>query len=96
MIGTRGGDGETEMPMLETIMIELEQIYVPVKLRKELVPRRVEMLAENYLDEVRQPPIQVRQDGDRWVLVKGLHRLEALKALGEAKVEALVVRARRH
>jgi ParB-like chromosome segregation protein Spo0J len=54
------------------------------------------MLAENYLDEVRQPPIQVRQDGDRWVLVKGLHRLEALKALGEATVEALVVRARRH
>ena len=82
--------------MLETVVLELEQIYVPVKLRKELNPKRLEMIAESLLEEERQPPIQVRHDGKRWILVKGLHRLEALKALGEESVEAIVVRARRH
>jgi len=84
------------MPMLETVMLGVEEIYVPVKLRKELVPKRVEMMAEGFLNDEHQPPIQVRNDGTRWILVKGLHRLEALRALGEASVEAIVVRARRH
>jgi hypothetical protein len=94
----RGRDSEREvgMPMLETVLIELDRIYVPVKMRKELVAKRVELLAESYLDAEHQPPIQVRPDGERWILVKGINRLEALKSLGEAKVEAIVVRARRH
>jgi ParB-like chromosome segregation protein Spo0J len=43
-------------------------------------------------------PIQVRLDAKdpvgRYVLVEGLHRLEALKALGETTVTAWLVQAR--
>ena len=41
-------------------------------------------------------PIHVRRDGARYVLVEGLHRLEAMRALGEETIEALVVGARQH
>jgi len=33
-----------------------------------------------------ETPIRVRRNGDRFVLVEGLHRLEACKALGEATI----------
>ncbi|MCH8835136.1 MAG: ParB N-terminal domain-containing protein, partial [Proteobacteria bacterium] len=42
-----------------------------------------------------QTPIGVRRDGDRFVLVSGLHRLEACKALGEETINANVVQARK-
>ncbi|MBT6592303.1 MAG: ParB N-terminal domain-containing protein, partial [Rhodospirillaceae bacterium] len=41
-------------------------------------------------------PIQVRLGKDRYVLIEGLHRLEAVKALGEETIVAIVVAARRH
>ena len=41
-------------------------------------------------------PILVRPDGQRFVLVEGLHRLEACKALGETTVPAYLVQARKH
>jgi ParB-like chromosome segregation protein Spo0J len=43
-----------------------------------------------------QVPILVRQDGDRFVLVEGLHRLEACKQLGEQTISGYLVQARRH
>ncbi len=42
-----------------------------------------------------QTPIGVRRDGDRFVLVSGLHRLEACKALGEETINVNVVQARK-
>ena len=36
-------------------------------------------------------PILVRCDGDRFVLVEGLHRLEACKALGEETIAGFLV-----
>jgi ParB-like chromosome segregation protein Spo0J len=41
-------------------------------------------------------PIQVRNDGKRYVLVEGLHRLEAAKWLGETEIDAYLVQAKRH
>jgi ParB-like chromosome segregation protein Spo0J len=41
-------------------------------------------------------PIQVRADGARFVLVEGLHRLEAARSLGEEEIDAYLVQARRH
>jgi sulfiredoxin len=41
-------------------------------------------------------PIRVRADGDRFVLVEGLHRLEAMKALGEKTIEGYLVQAQKH
>jgi ParB-like chromosome segregation protein Spo0J len=43
-----------------------------------------------------QTPILVRQDGERFVLVEGLHRLEACKQLGEDTIVGYLVQARRH
>ena len=42
-------------------------------------------------------PIQIRRDEakGRYVLVSGFHRLEAVRALGEEKVDAIIVTARK-
>lgn len=78
--------------MLETVAIPIDEIYVPVKRRKGLEAAKVEALAESILEEGQRTPIQVRPDKERYVLVTGLHRLEALKALGEETIQALIVR----
>ena len=80
--------------MLETVVIPLVEIYVPVKRRRNLEAAKVEALAESMLEEGQHIPIQVRPDKGRYVLVTGLHRLEALKALGEETIQALIVRTR--
>jgi sulfiredoxin len=41
-------------------------------------------------------PILVRPDGVRFVLIEGLHRLEAAKALGESTIIGYRVSAREH
>jgi len=84
------------MPLLETRVIGVDEIYVPVKRRKDLKPETVEAIAESMLKEGQKTPISVRRDGERFVLVEGLHRLEACKALGEATINAIVVAARQH
>jgi sulfiredoxin len=80
--------------LMKTVMVRIEQIYVPAQLRRTLDAEKVQKLAEQILAEGQRTPIQVRRDGDRYVLVTGLHRLEALKALGESEVDSLIVRAR--
>ena len=82
--------------LLKPEAVRLAEIYVPSKLRKTLDPRKVEVIAESVIEIGLQTPIQVRRDKDRYVLVTGLHRLEALRALGEETIQALIVRARLH
>ena len=48
------------------------------------------------LESGQQSPILVRADGARFVLVEGLHRLEAAKALGETTIVGFLVDARKH
>lgn len=81
---------------METVSIPIEKIYVPVKRRHTLKPETVEELAESILEIGQQRPIHIRADGERFVLVEGLHRLEACKALGEEMIDALIVGARQH
>jgi sulfiredoxin len=76
--------------------VAIDRIHVPVKRRQTLRPEKVEALAESMLEKGQEMPILLRPDGARFVLVEGLHRLEALKALGEATVEAYLVHARLH
>jgi sulfiredoxin len=71
-------------------------IYVPVKRRATLDPKKAQEIAESILQIGQQSPILVRQDGDRFVLVEGLHRLEACKQLGEQTILGYLVQARRH
>jgi sulfiredoxin len=48
------------------------------------------------MEKGQEAPILARPDGNRFVLVEGLHRLEACKALGEATVPDYLVQARKH
>jgi ParB-like chromosome segregation protein Spo0J len=82
--------------MLETVVLKLEEIYVPVKRRKTLDADKVESIAESIIDDGQRTPIQVRRGNGRFVLIEGLHRLEALKALGEDTIDVLIVSARKH
>lgn len=81
--------------MLNPEALPLDEIYVPVKLRNTLDQAEVEAIAESILEEKDQRPIQVRRGKDRYVLIKGLHRLEAVRALGDKTIDALIVQARR-
>jgi hypothetical protein len=71
--------------------LPIDRIYVPVKRKKTLEPERVRTLAESILERGLEEAIEVRADGDRFVLVEGLHRLEAARALGETLIAAVEV-----
>ena len=83
------------MTLMRDETIAIADIYVPTKRRATLNPATVEKIAESMLQEGQRTPILVRKDGERFVLVEGLHRLEACKSLGETKIKALFVQARR-
>lgn len=74
--------------------VKLDDVYVPVKRKKTLEPEKVNEIAESMIDEGQKTPILVRQGKGRVVLVEGLHRLEACRALGEETINAMVVQAR--
>jgi sulfiredoxin len=82
--------------LLKDEKIAIEAIYVPTKRRSTLDPKKVETLAQAILEKGQQSPILVRRDGERFVLVEGLHRLEAMKALGETQIVGTIVQARRN
>lgn len=77
-------------------IFSVADIYVPVKRRATLEQRRVKEIAVSLLEEGQHMPILVRPDGARLVLVEGLHRLEAAKALGETTIVGYRVDARKH
>ncbi len=74
----------------------IAQIRVPVKRLKTLEQAKVQDLAESILEEGQTTPIKVRKSKDGFVLIEGLHRLEALRALGEETIEGYLVRAVLH
>ncbi len=82
--------------MLEKHVLPIEKVRVPVKRMKTLDEARVQALAEDILENGQKVPIRVRADGEGFVLIEGLHRLEALKALGEETVEGYLALARLH
>lgn len=110
MIGAEGGGRDNCDPgmldsrpariaglvMLKNHVFPINDIYVPAKRRTTLRPDSVKAIAESMLEVGQLTPIQVRRDGERLVLVEGLHRLEACKALGEETIVSLVVQARPH
>ncbi len=82
--------------MMKRESFPIDKIYVPTKRRATLKPETVAELAESILQDGLKTPIQVRADGDRYVLVEGLHRLEAAKSLGETTIHGYLVQARKH
>ena len=88
------------MEALKEVAIIINEVYVPTARRKTLETERVEGLAEDILENGQRDPILVRKaedrkDNARYVLVEGLHRLEACRELGEETISALIVHARR-
>jgi sulfiredoxin len=82
--------------MMKVMAFPIADIYVPVKRRTTLDPAKVKVLAESILATGQDSPILVREDGERFVLVEGLHRLEACRSLGEVTINGYLVQARRH
>ncbi len=82
--------------MMKRETFSIANIYVPVKRRATLDQKRVDEIAQSMLSEGQKTPILVRPDGARFVLVEGLHRLEAAKALGEQTIVGFRVDARKH
>jgi ParB-like chromosome segregation protein Spo0J len=82
--------------MMKRESFPIASIYVPTKRRSTLNPATVQEVAESILQTGQQTPILVRRDGDRFVLVEGLHRLEACKTLGETTIYGYLVDARKH
>ena len=67
--------------MLKTKAFPIARIYVPVKRRATLDPAKVARIAGSILESGQETPIMVREDGERLVLVEGMHRLEACEML---------------
>jgi sulfiredoxin len=82
--------------MMKAQAIPISDIYVPVKRRATLDIGKVRAIAESIIEIGQKAPILVRRDGERFVLVEGLHRLEACRSLGEATISGYLVDARRH
>jgi sulfiredoxin len=79
--------------MMKRETFAIADIYVPTKRRTSLEQKRVDEIAASMLDDGQRTPILVRADGARFVLVEGLHRLEAAKALGEKTIVGFLVSA---
>jgi len=82
--------------MMRREKFTIGNIYVPIKRRTTLKPETVQEIAQSMLEVGQQTPILVRRDGDRFVLVHGLHRLEACKALGEETIDGYLVQSQKH
>ena len=82
--------------MMKRETIAIADIYVPVKRRATRDQKRVDGIATSMLEIGQQAPILVRADGARFVLVEGLHRMEAAKALGEKTILCFLVDPRKH
>ena len=80
---------------MRVVEILIEKIYVPAAKRKTLDMEKIEPLAEDILENGLTNPIYVREGDGRYVLQEGLHRMEAVKFLGEDKIEAKFVQARK-
>ncbi len=81
---------------MDDVTIRIDEIYVPAKRRREIKPETVSELAGSILEEGLKVPISVRKDGERYVLISGLQRLEACRALGEETITAIIIGARQH
>ncbi len=79
------------MPFMQTVAVKLAEIYVPARFRAALDPAKLATLQASINESGLKVPIHVRRDKERYVLVSGFHRLEAVRGLGGDTVQALIV-----
>lgn len=80
---------------MRIVDVPVAEIYYTTAKRKTLDEAKVMELAEDILENGLQKPIYVRKGDGRYVLQEGMHRVEALKLLGNKFVEAYIVQARK-
>ena len=80
---------------MRIVDVPIDKIYVPAAKRKTLNEDKVEPLAEDILENGLKSPIYVRIGKDRFVLQEGLHRVEAMKMLGETMIDGHIVQAKK-
>jgi sulfiredoxin len=85
---------DDQTPM-KPVTLKIDEIYVPQALRKPIDAAKLQAIAESIAEIGQQTPILVRTDKERYVLVSGLHRLEACKALGETTVIVNLVQSKK-
>ena len=81
---------------MRVIDVPIKDIYVPSAKSKTLDEDKIMPLAEDILENGQKTPIYVRKGKGRWVLQEGLHRLEAVKLLGNEFILGNVVAAKKH
>jgi sulfiredoxin len=73
----------------------IKDIYIPVKLKKAFDESGVEKFTNMLLEGEALAPVLVRKDAKKGhVLVKGVHRLEACREVGEETIKGFLVQAR--
>lgn len=80
---------------MRIVDIPIAKIYVPASKKKTLDEAKIEPLAEDILENGLKSPIYVRLGKDRYVLQEGLHRVEAMKLLGESLIDGHIVQAKK-
>lgn len=81
---------------MKNVKVSIAEIYVPQSLRVPLDMAKIEALALSIAEHGLQTPILVRADKERYVLVSGLHRMEACRALGETSIIVNLVQPKKH
>ena len=80
---------------MRIVDIPIDKIYIPAAKRKTLNEEKVLPLAEDILENGMETPVYVRACKGRYVMQEGLHRVEAIKLLGENIIEAHIVQAKK-
>ena len=77
--------------MSKTITLNPSEIFIPAG-RRDIDPETVQNLVES-IETIGGllNPIDVRWDGERYILVAGAHRLEAVKQRGQTEIECVVL-----
>lgn len=81
--------------MLKVVVIKIDDIYVPAARRQELDQAKLDAITDSMLGGEPPKPIRVRKGKGRFVLIAGVNRLEASKALGETDIGVYIVQAQK-
>jgi len=73
--------------------INIKEIYVPKKHIEGFSPKKVLELTEILMEGGELESIKIREGKGRYVLIEGVHRLEAFKAVGEKVIFAHIIGA---
>jgi len=81
--------------VMEAQDFKIEDIYVPVKLKKAFDQAGVQKFVDLMMNDETLAPVLVRKDPKKGlVLVKGVHRLEACREVGDINIKGFLVQAR--